>query len=213
VSDRPQPPREIFEIDARQVHRFIPSPELCAWARATLIDTGSDIENPDHLHLQHASIGFLWTNKPNARQGRRIVGMCETGEPRGSMGKWPRGRAEQQLIEWFGEVPDFVVTIDATYAVQCGDAEFCALIDHELYHAGQERDEFGQPKFTQEGRPKFGMRGHDVEEFVGIVRRYGVGAAAGETLALVEAAQGKPEVAFASISQACGTCALRPVGA
>lgn len=105
-------------------------------------------------------------------------------------------------------VPDFLITIDAHYAAQCDDAEFCSLIEHEMLHAGQERDMFGAPKFTKAGRPKFAMRGHDVEEFVSIVRRYGVGASAGSTRALVEAANQKPLIGGVQISQACGTCRL-----
>ena len=209
LSTRPAPPADLFQIDATHLHKFVSAPELGEWARANLIDSGSPLINEDHAHLRAATIGFLWTNMGNARQGRRIVGQCETGKPRGAMGKWPKARAEQQILEWFGEVPDFLITIDANYAQQCGDAEFCALIDHELYHAGQERDAFGAPKFTREGRPVFGMRGHDVEEFVGIVRRYGVGAAAGDTFALVEAARGKPTVAATSIASVCGNCRQR----
>jgi hypothetical protein len=56
-------------------------------------------------------------------------------------------------------------------------------------------DEFGCPKFNrQTGLPVFGMIGHDVEEFVGIVRRYGAGSAAGRTRDLVAAAKKKPEI-------------------
>jgi hypothetical protein len=89
---------------------------------------------------------------------------------------------------------------------QCDDASFCALVEHELYHCGQQRNEFGGPKFNSMGLPIFGINGHDVEEFVGIVRRYGVGAAAGQTLALVEAAQRGPEISKATITAACGSC-------
>jgi hypothetical protein len=46
------------------------------------------------------------------------------------------------------------------------------------------------------------------EEFVGVVRRYGVGAAAPGVRELVEAAQREPEVEAAEVSLACGTCGL-----
>lgn len=187
--------------------RFVPAPELIDWAASTFITPGAALVNPDHAHLEQATIGALWTNVGNARHGRTIVGQCETGEPRGSMGRWSRARAERQVTEWFGLVPDFVLTFDARYASQCSDAEFCALVEHELYHAGQELDEFGAPKFTREGRPKFGLKGHDCEEFVGIVRRYGAEVA--HVQALIEAAKNRPEVAPIRIAQACGTCQLR----
>lgn len=36
-----------------------------------------------------------------------------------------------------------LLTFEAEYAASCSDAEFMALVEHELYHAGQERDVFG----------------------------------------------------------------------
>lgn len=200
--DRPQPPEGLF---ASVTGTFMPSPDLREWAYDTFIAEDAPLLNEEHAHLRYAKLGYLWTSVPNGRHGRAVVGQCEPGTPR-AMGKWAKARAELQIEEWFGEVPDFIITLDASYASRCGDAEFCSLVEHELLHAGQERDIFGAPKFRQDGRPAFTMRGHDVEEFVSIVRRYGVGAAAGDTLALVEAAQRAPEIATASISQACGTC-------
>lgn len=197
---RPMPPSEIVDT---YLGVFVPAPEVTAWLRETFIDEGAELENEDHAHLRSAEIGVLWTSVANGRHQRRIVGQCEVGEPR-AMGKWSKARAEQQIIEWFGDVPDFILTFDANYSAQASDDEFCALVEHELYHAGQERDEFGAPKFTKAGTPKFTMRGHDVEEFVGVVRRYGADAAG--VRALVDAAARAPSVARVSIAQACGTC-------
>ncbi|MBB3772035.1 hypothetical protein FHS55_002644 [Angulomicrobium tetraedrale] len=186
---------------------FRPSRDLAEWALACFVEPASAIANPDHAHLEHASLGFLWTNVANARAGRRIVGQCELGEPAGMTGRWAKARARAQIAAWFGDVPDFIVTIDAAAAVEMTDAEFCALIEHELYHAGQERDPFGAPKFRQTGAPAFAIRGHDVEEFVGVVRRYGAGAAG--VAALVEAARMPPQIASTSIAGICGTCHAR----
>ena len=202
---RPLPPSEILEPTGRP--RFEPSPELQEWALSTFIEDGADLENEEHAHLKQAEIGFLWTNVANSRKQRRIVGQCETGKPQGAMGKWAKARAEAQIIGWFGFVPDFIITIDAHYASHCEDAEFMALIEHELCHASQERDEFGQPKFTREGKPVFGIRGHDVEEFISVVRRYGADAAGIRDL--IEAAKAGPEIAPARIAQSCGTCLSR----
>jgi len=59
-------------------------------------------------------------------------------------------------------------------------------LEHELYHIVQSVDEFGAPKFNRDtGMPTLTLRGHDVEEFVGVVRRYG--------------------------ARACGTCILKIV--
>jgi hypothetical protein len=186
---------------------FVPAPELEAWVRSTFIDPAGDLANEAHTHLNEAVLGFLWTDIPNARQGRSIVGTAEPGMPMGAMGRWAKARAAYQVKAWFGDVPDFIITIEATHAAACDDASFCALIEHELYHCAQEHDAFGAPKFSKDGRPKFTMRGHDVEEFVGVVARYGIAATGvGE---LVRAANKGPEIAAASIANVCGTCLAR----
>ena len=63
----------------------------------------------------------------------------------------------------------------------------------------------GEPKFDRlTGGPLFAIQGHDVEEFTGVVRRYGA-----TTLALREmmaAAKEKPAIADEPINIACGTC-------
>jgi hypothetical protein len=80
-------------------------------------------------------------------------------------------------------------------------------VEHELYHCAQVLDLFGMPRFRRDdGKPIFAMRGHDAEEFVGVVRRYGVGVAAGGVAELVKAANEVPTVARAAIGLACGTC-------
>ena len=171
----------------------------------TFIASGAPLENEVHRHLQSATIGFLWSGMGNSRHGNVVVGQAELMPPP-VMGRWAKARALQQLVEWFGDVPDFLITLDARYADQCSDATFCSLVEHELGHCGQAKDKYGMPAFTKDGRPKLAIRGHDLEEFVSIDRRYGVGAAAGATRALVEAAKETPLIGRASISQACGTC-------
>lgn len=199
---RPLPPPELLE-DLDGI--FLPSPDLANWARMAFIEDGAPLLNPDHCHLQQADLGFLWTSVPNSRQGRTILGQCEMGNQIGGMGKWAKARAKQQLREWFGgEIPTFVITISAQYAAECSDLEFCALVEHELFHAAQILDEFGSPKFTKDGRPVFGLCGHDLEEFIGVVKRYGI--VSQEIAALVEAANKGPEIGSVRLAQACGTC-------
>lgn len=86
------------------------------------------------------------------------------------------------------------------------DAEFCALVEHDLYHIAQKTDQYGGPKFTEHGSPSLTLRGHDVEEFVGVVRRYG---ASEDVQQLIDAASKPPEVAKINIARACGTCLLK----
>lgn len=199
---RPLPPAELFGLDGEA---FRPAPEVVEWLSGTFISADAELLNQDHEHLRDARLGVLWTTVPNSRQMLTVAGQAE--KPMFQGGKWSKRRQEMQMERWFGEMPDFVITLDAGYALQCDDVSWCALVEHELYHCAQAVNEFGAPKFNQStGLPIFGIRGHDVEEFVGVVRRYGVGAAAGQARALVEAANNQPEVATARIAVACGTC-------
>jgi hypothetical protein len=188
---------------------FRPAPDLEEWARETFIAETARLHNPDHFHLNQAVIGFLWTNEENSRASRTVLGQCEIMPPM-AMGKWQRARALAQMEDWFGDCPHFVITIHAGAASSMDDASFMALVEHELYHAAQARDQFGFPKFSkQTGLPVWAIRGHDVEEFVGVVARYGAAAAGVEEM--VRVANKGPEIAPAAIARACGTC-LRAVG-
>jgi len=206
MTDRPMPPAGMLELSefTDLGVRLTPAPEMWAWiSEQVLADTGS-IHNPDHAHLIDADIGVLWASSSFAKQGRVIVGQAEQLMFRA--GGWQKARQEQQILDWFGRVPAFLITLAADYCAQCSDAEFCALVEHELYHIAQAKDAFGAPKFTQEGLPKLEMRGHDVEEFVGVVRRYGASQGVQQ---LVDAAMKPAEVAKINISRACGTCLLK----
>lgn len=196
---RPYPPPRLTEHLPRL---FVPAPELEEWARRQFISELSPIYNEEHAHLQGADIKFLWTNVDNVKRGRRILGTCQLVKDSGD--KWSAGRALMQLEEWFGDLPDFLITIYAPAAAEMKDASFMALVEHELYHAGQELDAFGSPKFDRQGNPVFGMRSHDVEEFVGVVRRYGASAAGIDEL--VRVANKGPEIGDGLISRACGSC-------
>lgn len=202
---RPLPPAAVAEVDFRI--RFWPAPELEKWARATFIAEDGTLHNPDHKHLDGASLRFLWASSGYNRQGRRILGRAEQVRIMGEA--WTKARQEQQLVEWFGDVPDFLITLDGFYAAECSDAEFCALVEHELYHIAHARDEFGAPRFKKDGTPALSLRAHDLEEFVGIVQRYGIGDPEGPLARMVLAAAKGPTVSSLRVAHACGTCILK----
>lgn len=204
---RPIPPEALFE-DFNTL--FLPAPEVLAWIKAVILDERGPLYNEEHVHLRDAHLGILWTNATSARRGRQVIGEAEV--PMFNCGGWKRARQEMQIEQWFGAMPDFLITLDAHYCAECTDLEFAALVEHELYHCAQARNEMGIPVFNRDtGLPKFTLRGHDVEEFVGIVRRYGKGAPEGALAKLVEAANLTPEVARIDIARACGTCQLKAV--
>lgn len=205
---RPQPPEELWEPASEEpgTGLFVPDLELGAWARETFIDGGGSLVNYEHSHLVDAKVGFLWTNIVNNKDQVQIVGTAEIAVPPG--GKvWHKGRTAQQLLTWFAEIPDFLITLYAPYASEADDATFCATVEHELLHCAVQLDKYGEKRFDRlTNAPIWGMRAHDVEEFVSIVERYGPGAAAGKTMQLVEAANRTPLIARADIARACGTC-------
>lgn len=207
---RPYPPDDLTSISGLSApDRFVPAPEVLEWIRGAYLGEGGPLHNPEHSHLADARIGVLWTSAENTRQMRRVLGEAEMpARSLARLGKWQRARAEQQLRGWFdGTVPDFLITLDAVYAADCEDAAFAALVDHELTHCAQAKDEFGAPRFNQvTGLPVWTMRGHDVSEFVSVVRRFGVEAAGQDAVDFVLAAAQKPEIGPVKVAHACGTC-------
>ncbi|MBC2659961.1 hypothetical protein H7A76_31415 [Pseudomonas sp. MSSRFD41] len=204
--DRPMPPASLLELSDFSGFgiRLAPASDVWEWLRAEILaDTGS-IHNPEHAHLIDANIGVLWASSGFAKQGRVVLGQAEQLMFRA--GGWQKARMEQQMRDWFGDVPAFIITLAADYCAQCSDAEFCALVEHEMFHIAHKLDKYGAPAFTQDGMPKLEMRSHDVEEFVGVVRRYG---ASNDVQQLIDAASRPPEVAKINISRACGTCLLK----
>lgn len=200
---RPMPPINLFDDDIMAM-QFSPDADIWQWVVDTIISEDGKLHNPDHIHLTDADIGFLWASVSFSKQMRTVVGQAEQVMFRA--GGWQKGRQERQMIDWFGRVPDFVITLAADYCMQCSDVEFCALVEHELYHIAHALDDFGSPKFGLDGLPKLKLRGHDVEEFIGVVRRYG---ASEQVKQMVEAAQAKPEISNLDIRNACGTCLLK----
>lgn len=171
------------------------------WAREHIFSPEGAIHNPDHLHLLDGDIAFMWAPCGFTKQMRKVLGQCEQVMIR--EGGWKGARQEQQFFDWFGYTPEYLITLDASFCATCSDADFCALVEHELYHIAHALDEFGAPKFSRSGKPKLKLRGHDVEEFVGVVRRYG---STEDVQRLIEAAKHVPEVGKLSIAHACGTC-------
>ncbi|POP43350.1 hypothetical protein CHU32_09730 [Superficieibacter electus] len=198
-------PKEVFVEDFNPYINLQPADGVYEWVQSQIISESGHLHNPDHSHLADADICFLWAAQGFTKKGRTVLGQAE--EVMFRAGGWQKARMEQQLYEWFGHKPDYLITLAADFCLQCSDLEFCALVEHELYHIAQEVDEFGAPKFYKEsGLPKLCMRGHDVEEFIGVVRRYGASADVQE---MVDAAKKPAEVAKINIARACGTCLMK----
>lgn len=106
--------------------RFRPATGVWDWVQSEILADTGGIHNPDHAHLMDANIGVLWASSGFARQGRVVLGQAEQLMFRA--GGWQKARQEQQMREWFGYEP--------------------------TYHITPATDEYGAPKFTQDGLPK-----------------------------------------------------------
>ncbi|MBE2186685.1 MAG: hypothetical protein IAE99_07935 [Rhodothermales bacterium] len=202
---RPMPPAHLASPYAAGV---APAPDVAEWARKAFVLPGGPLHNPDHAHLYEAHIAALWVADPFTRRQRSILADARLGRLSGDA--WAQAERRALYAAWFGGVPDFVIRLYAPFWAACSDADACALVEHELYHCAQDLDPFGAPRFTKDGRPIYALQGHDVEEFVGVTRRYGPGAIDGSVSRLVDAAlDPSGRVATSSIAAACGTCLVR----
>ena len=205
--NRPYPPKELGQFESYPLN-IIPALDMALWVTETFLNPSSKLYNNDHFHLENAMTGtieFMWAATSYIKQTKQVIGQAEQLMFRS--GGWQKVRQEQQFYEWFGySLPEYIITLDGNYCNSCSDIEFCALVEHELFHIGQKLNEFGDPMFSKEtGLPSLCMKAHDVEEFVGIVRRYGAPKESAIS-ELVKAANSKPEIGLADISKACGTC-------
>jgi hypothetical protein len=190
-----------------QVPRFVPDLELGAFVRAHFLTPGGIFHDEEWSHLKRARIGFVWTDAVDRKGGRATAGMAEVVRP--PKKQWKDAARLAQLVDWFQGVPDFVITLHVPYSARANDATFYALIDHEICHCDQARGAFGVRLWNSKtGRPKWGTKGHDVEQHVGTVRRWGVDAT--DTRELIEAGLARPRllelVGGPVRSIPCGTC-------
>lgn len=191
---RPMPPK--FVTDSFYP-AFAPELDLPEFFKKMFLDEWSEFYNEDHLHLLGANIGYLWTNVPNEKGMRMVAATAQI--PNIQSSKWNKEIFDFQLKTWFGSFDlDFLITIDANYAKKIDDDSFCALVEHEHYHCALKG-------FKRDGTPKFGMREHDVTEFIGITERYGPGVSA-NVPQLVEAALKRPKFSPGQITSVCGVC-------
>lgn len=199
VVARPYPGEE---LDDDRPECFTPDARFAEWIRETFINGSGPLANESHEHLGAALIGVLWTNAINEQKQRHVMATAEM--PNAMSGGWKRARYEYQLRQWFDIVPDFLLTFSAPDCARLDDRNFCALVEHELLHCAQALDRYGAPRFTQAGAPVYAIRGHDVEEFTEVVRRYG--PTTSDVRELVAAASARPLIPGADIEIACGTC-------
>lgn len=200
----------IDQADEEEAIRIVPASDLKNWVVANFLTLGGPLHNPDHdhiaemLHDNEEFLAFAWASTAYTRAKRMVLGQCE--KVMFQQGGWKKARQEQQMRDWFGFVPIYLITIDASFCEKANDNEFCALFEHELYHIGVERDSDGEIIYSDHtGLPKHYLAGHDVEEFIGVVKRWG---ANDSVKRLVEIAKNPPFVSDLDISKCCGNCVI-----
>lgn len=142
---------------------------------------------PELAHLAEHEVSFLWLlrNTEQVQGGRRVIGMVHEPQVQGRL----RDLFTQMLVQTYGFMPDFVITLDADFWADATPLQREALVHHELSHVKQANDKFGDPRVNkQTGEPVFELVAHDLEEFNATVKRYG--AWKGDVAAFLDAAKG-----------------------
>lgn len=131
----------------------------------------------EHAHLADASIAYVFRDDELRRQGKVILAECILVERiLQSEKRWSR------VVKWallqitkLEQLPDFLVLIDRNIWEGLDAESRVALIDHELSHAWFATEDDGETqKFHKDGSPWWAIRGHDIEEFCGVIQRRGL---------------------------------------
>ena len=208
---RPFPPTELIDqAEEEDAIRLAPAPDLKAWVKKNYLTMGGQLHNPDHDHIaelihdNEEFLAFAWASSAAMAKKRMVLGQCE--KVMFNQSGWKKARQEQQMRDWFGFVPQYLITIDAAFCEQTSDREFCRLIEHELYHIGVERDEDGEIIYSDmTGLPKHYLAGHDVEVFFGEIRQHGIDSSVQR---LLDIAKNAPFVSETNIAACCGNCVI-----
>ncbi len=130
----------------------------------------------EHRHLADATIGYVFRDDELTRHGKVIVAEAILVER-----ILPSDKRWSRFIKWSlqrvlsGNLPDFLVLIDRNLWDGFDAEQKLALIDHELSHCWYATEDDGTTqKFHQDGSPWWTIRGHDLEEFCGVVDRRGL---------------------------------------
>lgn len=132
----------------------------------------------EHSHLRDASVGYAFRDDELRRQGRTIYAeailverILQSEKRYGRIVRW----ALLHHILKVEALPDFLVLIDRNIWEGMDPESKLALIDHELMHCWFMTEDDGEtPKLTESGCYRWTIRGHDVEEFCGVIQRNGL---------------------------------------
>lgn len=128
-------------------------------------------ECPEHGHLEdgEATVDFLFRVEPLIRGGKLELGSVHLPNVQGKL----KGVFDFLFRRVFGRIPNFVMILDLEYWRDASEREREILVYHEMCHAEHKTDKEGELRFDEAGKAVYGIREHDVNEFIAVVERYG----------------------------------------
>jgi hypothetical protein len=133
---------------------------------ARLIAECPDFED---LRLGEARVAVFMRTERHIRGTKQTLGMMALPRWQGSLAPLATWMLEQVL----GEMPHFIMVLDAEWWLEAPPRNREALVFHELKHAMHSVDKDGERRFTPDGLPAWAIREHDVTAFNAEVTRYG----------------------------------------
>jgi hypothetical protein len=121
------------------------------------------------LRLGEAAVLFLFRMETKDKNGKAVLGEMCLPRFQGSLAPL----ATWLLAKVCDGIPDFLMILDRQWWVQADRMSRTALVFHELLHCTIAADKEGEQKFTDDGRPVWAIRPHDVEVFNEEVARFG----------------------------------------
>jgi hypothetical protein len=148
---------DVLREHERELAMALATPILATWNEEERYHTaeqaaaiGAVLVDAVHTDLAKASIAYVFREKMTTRD--RVV--------------WGKASKASGEIEFFNGY-DFVLKFNWVQWRNLSAMQKVALVDHELSHCGHEEDE-------KTGGDKWVMVSHDIEEFSGIVKRWGL---------------------------------------
>lgn len=131
-----------------------------------------ELDEHKHIKENELLIEYLIDSGMEKKGGKRVLATVHQPMVQGKL----RRLFDQLLLDWFeledGRL-DYLIVIDGEFWRDASDREREALMYHELCHIKQALDDFGSPRFNNEGKPVMMLVDHDVSAFNAEVERYG----------------------------------------
>lgn len=128
-------------------------------------------------HLGNAWLPVLLSQRALVERGRAVpIAVLHGATYEGANGATRTLNAWLRAM-WLAPIcelndPDFIIVVDCALWPE-DEAEREHMVYHALCHIEQRTDEYGVPKFGENGRPMLRMRPHDIERFESELSRYG----------------------------------------